>query len=589
MKLSRISLALLPLLSLCSVQAAVYSVVEVGKVPELKSTYASAINDAGDTVFNGAIKVVKNDATNTGVTQYQYFNFPLQLDAINFDNDNIKALFTAEQLADVKNGILDVTTLGILLSTNPAAQPTGNAISYVLRGTELANNIKLRDVNAARSNNEYLYDINNAGVAVGQATATFTQQSFTPAATTEKPTPTAEQVWVPELPFQLGVVAIDNEAKPLVPLYSSYGGGYTVAKAINDNGLVAGYGSVGLVAESITNIEKLCTGAAVPVDVCYYNYHTSNARMPAINAYRQELGDFSYTQRGILWPQNGSNAVTPIVLGFLGDKNSQAAHNVDGVKAINYYSQALDVNNSGIAVGLSLYSNSDLYVYQDEIYRTEQATLFVENEALPMVDETEWSSSRALSINNNDIAIGYAVKNINGYARAKLFYYDYNTNKTNYVTGFFASSNTRPSAINDNNQVVGNAEVIIDGTSTRRNHGFMYDIASDKFVDLNTLVGCNLPYQIVDATDINNNGTIVATALVSREKRNIKGDIVVDAKGDPEMESVTTVVTLQPIANGEVESCDSEQPNDYKRKGGSFGGTALIFGSALLWWRRRKM
>src|SRR5690606_26207383 len=118
------------------------------------------------------VKVVKNDVTNSGVVQYQYFNFPIQLNAIDFDNDNIKALFTAEQLADVKNGILDVTTLGILLGTNPAAQPIGNAISYVLRGNELANNIKLRDVNATRTNSEYLYDINNAGVAVGQATAT---------------------------------------------------------------------------------------------------------------------------------------------------------------------------------------------------------------------------------------------------------------------------------------------------------------------------------------------------------------------------------------------------------------------------------
>lgn len=589
MKLSPISLAILPLLSLCSVQAAVYSVVDVGKVPELKSTYASAINDNGDTVFNGAVKVVKNDVTNSGVVQYQYFNFPIQLNAIDFDNDNIKALFTAEQLADVKNGILDVTTLGILLGTNPAAQPIGNAISYVLRGNELANNIKLRDVNATRTNSEYLYDINNAGVAVGQATATFTQQSFTPAATTEKPTPAPEKLWAPELPYQLGVVVVGNDTTALAPLYSSYGGGYSVAKAINDNGLVAGYGSVGLVAESIANIEKLCTGAAVPIDVCYYNYHTSAARMPAINAYRQELSDFSYTQRGILWPQNGSNAVTPTVLGFLGDKNSQVAHSVEGVKAINYYSQALDVNNSGIAVGLSLYSDSDLYVFQDEIYRTEQATLFVDNEALPMVDQNEWSSSRALSINNNNIAMGYAVKNINGNARAKLFYYDYSANKANYVTGFFASSNTRPNAINDNNQIVGNAEVIIDGTSTRRTHGFMYDIASDKFVDLNTLVGCNLPYQIVDATDINNNGTIVATALVSREKRNIKGEPVLDAKGDPEMESVTTVITLQPIANGEVESCGGEDQNSYKRQSGGFGGAGLVLGSVLLWWRRRVM
>ena len=108
MKLSRISLAILPLLSLCSVQAAVYNVVEVGEVPELKSTYASAINDAGDVVFNGAIKVTETPiGSGTQVTVFEYYNFPIRLEEIDFEDEDVQAFFTDEQLADVLNGICE--------------------------------------------------------------------------------------------------------------------------------------------------------------------------------------------------------------------------------------------------------------------------------------------------------------------------------------------------------------------------------------------------------------------------------------------------------------------------------------------------
>lgn len=587
MKLSRISLAILPLLSLCSVQAAVYNVVEVGEVAELKSTYASAINDAGDVVFNGAIKVTETPiGTGTQVTVFEYYNFPIRLEEIDFENEDVQAFFTDEQLADISNGNIDADIQNILLRINPTNQPIGNSIGYLRAGNAEPENLVMVDSSLTRGNSEYFYGINTSGVVVGTATSPFTRQSFTPEATEDTPDPETVERWVADLPYQSAAAVVAGSAIPLPPPYIEYGGGVSAANNISDNGIVAGFGSIGLVEEAIESIEENCDGANQPINTCYYNYHTSSSTSPG--AYNQQLDSFGYTQRGLLWQLNGNSVSAPTVLGFLGDKNSQAAHNKEGIRPINYSSQAFDVNNSGVAVGVSLYSDSDrAAVTTDQIYRTEHATLFVEGEALPMVDATEWQNSRAVAINNNDIAVGYAIKTINSANRSKLFYYDYPADKVTFVTGFFSSSTTVPHAINDSNQVVGSAEVIIAGTTTRRRHGFIYDIESDNFRDLNTLIACDSPYTLVEANDINNNGVVLATAIVSREARDVMGDVVVDTQGNPVMEEVTTTVKLQPVANGEPDDCAAKD-QEYERNGGSTGLGSLMMGAALLWWRRRR-
>jgi hypothetical protein len=595
MKLSRISLAILPLLSLCSVQAAVYNVVEIGDVPQLKSTYASAINDAGDTVFNGAIKVVQTNITFTASsTVFQYFNFPIRLDAIDFDDATVQAYFTDEQLADVTNGNINAAIQDILLFRNPAGQPIGQALSYVQLGSANPQNVPLRDTDLERGNSEYLYDINNAGVAVGAAGTTFTLQSFTPAPTETVPEPSAVKIWLPKATYQAGIVLKDGMVQTLAAPYQEFGGGFTVANSISNDGRIAGFGSVGMTQAIQDVLIDGCNGNDAPVMLCYYNNTIPNSSRTTV-----------YNQRALVWQLQPDGSVSaPQVLGYLGEKNTGLPYE-DSAITINYesYNQARAINSKGIAVGHSMYSDSDRKIrYQfnapEAAYRQAHASLFVDGKVLPMVDPAEWFflssdftqqiASSAVDINEKDIAIGYASKVINGGLRAKLFYHDYHSGKTTFQTGFFNSSSTLPSAINDNNQVVGRGEVIIGGTTTRRSHGFIYDITTDSFRDLNTLIACNSPYTIVDAKDINNNGVIVATALVTKEKRDSLGAVVLNAQGTPEKEDVATVVKLQPIANGTPEKCGSEQ-TEYKRQGGSSGFGTLLIGAALLWWRRRKV
>lgn len=582
MKLSCISLAMLPLLSVFSVQAAVYNVVEVGQVDELKSTFAAGINNAGDTVFNGAILTTSS----AGQAGMQFYNFPIDLSLIDFENETVQSWFTEQQLNDLLNGQIANDTLAILLSRNPAGQRFGGSTSFSKRSDGVAQNLLLRDIDAQRGNNEYLFAINDAGVAVGHASSRSIYQSFTPAPTTTVPEPVATNEWVPELPLMSAVVYNNTSVTTLAAPYTAMGGGITAAYSINQQNVVAGYGSVGLVTEAITSLETRCNGNTVPVDRCLFTHHTATANQPG--EFSQELANFTYSQRAMLWQLDANGAVIgePTVFGFLGDKNSQAAHSLEGVKPINYYSKAFDVNDAGIAVGLSLYSNSDRKLSTDQIYRSEQATIFVDDEVTAIVDVNEWDTSKAVAINNNNVVIGSANRMINGAMRTRFFYHDYNTAETRFVNGFFNSSSTYAKAINDNEQVVGNAEVIIAGTITRRKHGFMYDIAADSFTDLNTLIGCSSSYTIVDATDINNNGVITATALTQRESKNLLGESVLDAQGNPVMENVTTVVMLQPIANGEVDNCNNDD-SGYQRSGGSIGFGWLLLAAMGLMRRRR--
>ncbi len=586
MKLSRISLALLPLLSLCSVQAAVYSVVEVGQVEELKSTYAAGINNAGDTVFNGAIKLIKVNDLNQRFTDFQLYNFPLDLNLIDLENETLQSAFTEQQLADLLNGNVTADILNILLNINPVSQPIGDAISFMKNTNGNAQNILLRDSQAKRGNNEYLLSINDAGVAVGFANSTYSYQSFTAAPTAAVPEPATVNLWVPDLPYLSAVIVNNNTVTTITAPYTELGGGFTVARKITNDKRIAGFGSAGMNENIYEAITTSCVGATMPVDLCLYNNAVGG----------------SYQQRAMVWQlQEDGSVSAPAVYGFLGNKNTGSAHDGEEFDNIIYFSQANAVNSSGIAVGVSMYSDSDrIERYQvgnflvDGIYRQAHASIFVDDQVLPIVDPKEWFlistgvlGSAATDINDNNIVIGYANKVINSSARSKMFIHDYNAGQTRFPTGFFTSSTTVPNAINNSNQVVGNAEVIIGGTTIRRKHGFIYDLASDSFSDLNTLVGCNAPYTIVDAVDINDNGVITATALMKKERRDLLGAPVLDSAGNPILEDVSTVLQLQPIANGEAEDCNADD-REYERQSGAFNVVWLLLGAGLLWRRRVK-
>ncbi|MDX3774059.1 DUF3466 family protein [Chromatiaceae bacterium AAb-1] len=572
MKLSSLSLAMLPLLSVFSVNAAVYSIVDLGtEASQVKSTYAAALNDSGDTLIHG----------------YGIYDFPLDLDSINFDSDAIKAILTEEQINDARNGVVTAQVLSTLTnflysnSSVAANQKIGQVIALTKTGNSNITVQKLRDTAGIYSNNEYLYAVNNNGAAVGLATATYTRQEFTPAPTETTPDPQMVKVWVPDAMYQAGMLLNNGQVSVLPAPYQELGGGFSVAKAISNTGLIVGHGSTGMPEAVYENIEENCDGKTTPQALCFYNSAVSG----------------SYIQRALSWQlEAGGSVSAPQSYGFLGDKNSGQPHSREDYAAITYTSTANAVNDNGLIAGQSVYSDSDritcvsvdIYGYCNAqgVSRANHATLYNGSEVEAMIDPLEWSSSDATVINNNDIVAGYATKVINSANRRKFFYYDYNTKQTVFPDDFFASSSSVPADINDQGQIVGRGEVMIGGTASRRLHAFLYDIPTDTFSDLNKLIGCDAPYTLVEANAINNNGEILATAIVEREAKNAKGEAIIDSSGNPVMEEVTTTLKLAPIPNGEAEDCGTND-NNYDRKGGSIGWFPVLL-AGLLFLRRRK-
>ncbi|KKO46552.1 hypothetical protein WG68_04375 [Arsukibacterium ikkense] len=615
MKLSRISLAVVPLLTVFSTTAAVYQVVELEPSNISKATFAAALNDQGDAVVTGQgyTEYQLNDVNRTVVRAVNYIDFPLDVSTINFDSEVITNNLTPEQIEDAKLGIYEANVLNfftLLLAGNPqlANQPVGRALAISQPVNAEAALLPLRDLNQLRSNNEFIYSLNQQGVAVGIASAPFSKQDFTPAtdpADEDAEAPVTSTVWQPEAGFQYGVAVSSAGPVNLIPPYTELGGGFSRAFSVNNQNLIAGSGSVGLDEEVAATIAAGCLGIAQPVVSCL-----NTQQQVRVHAFSSLQGQIKanqtvtiylngYQERAMLWQlQADGSATVAQTFGFLGEKGSgQVYQPENNHPEVFYYSTANAVNDNGIAVGHSMYSDKDRTIrFRDQftgqefrrIYVAPHATLFRDGEVAAMVDPAEWLASNAVAINNNDIVAGFAIKSVNGFRRDKFFYYDIAANKVVFPQDFFAGSSSIPADINDNGQIVGRGEVIIGGTTTRRQHGFVYDISSDTFRDLNSLLSCNSPYTVVDANAINNNGEILATVLQALPRLDAKGEPILDESGNVLMAEQARAVKLRPVANGEPANCNTEQ-DSYERKAGGFGGFGvLLLAGFALWTRRRR-
>lgn len=544
MRLSPVVLALLPGLAASSAYAAVYQVQELPEVSTVRSQFGAAMNDNGDVVGNGSF----------------IYNFPVDVSRLDFEDTTLTSALSAEAIEQIKLGNVTASSLAILLSyiSGKAADFEIQRYSDV-QALNLSTGapIRIREQAAVPTNREYVYDINNSGNAIAAATTPFTLQSFTPAATEEVPSPETVELWVPDLGYIKSYVVNGNSVIPLPIPFEELGGGFANAAKISETNYIAGSGSVSMPATIKESIEKNCIGEKSPVNLCYYSASGS-----------------AYVERALVWKMNESAQISaPIEYGFLGPY-------VEDTNEAGYVSRALSVNDSGIAVGVSTYTDAERQVSQNH------ATIFAEGEVSAIVDPLEWDVSAANDINNENIVVGLASKRFNGIARSRMFIFDYNTKTVSYPNGFFSTSGTTPSAINENNMIVGAAEVVPEDGTTRRQVAFLYNMEDQSMTDLNTLLPCGAEYTLVEAKDINNNNEIIANAIYAVEQRDAKGDVVKDSAGNPVMENVSRAVKLIPIPNGTIDSCNVQEDISYERKGGSMGWFSLLLLPLLLLRRR---
>ncbi len=546
MRLSPVVLALLPGLAASSAYAAVYQVQELPEVSTTRSQYGAAINDNGDVVGSGSL----------------IYNFPVDVSRLNFEDADLTARLSAEGIEQIKLGNVTAASLAQLLSylesksTNFSVQRYSDVMALNL---STGAQVKIREQSAVPTNKEYLYDINSSGNAIALATTTFTLQSFTPEATETTPSPETVELWLPEPGYMKSYVVNGNSVTPLPIPFEELGGGFSFASKISESNYIAGSGSVSMPTATQEAVNTTCTGKASPLSLCYYNLATT-----------------SYVERALVWKMNDTGQISaPVQYGFLGPAIAETSD-------LTYVSRALSVNDDAVAVGYST------YVSEERQIRTSHATVFAEGEVSAIVDPLEWDSSSANDINNENIIVGNANKRMNGIARNRMFIFDYNTKTVTYPNGFFSTSGTIPSAINENNLIVGAAEVIPDDSTTRRQVAFLYNLEDQTMTDLNTLLPCGVNFNLVEAKDINNNNEILANAVFSVEQRDAKGEVVKDSAGNPVLENVVRPVKLTPVPNGTIENCNAPEEVTYERKGGTSGWLTLLLLPLVMLRRRVK-
>ncbi|MHC4637384.1 MAG: HAF repeat-containing protein [Planctomycetota bacterium] len=152
------------------------------------------------------------------------------------------------------------------------------------------------------------------------------------------------------------------------------------------------------------------------------------------------------------------------------------------------YSIARAVNDSSQVVG---YANSRAFLWEDGIM-TDLGTL-------------GGSHSYALGLNNAGQVVGYSE---NASVNNRAFLWDNNT-MTNL--GTLGGSVSYAYGINDANQVVGYSK-----DSTGDNRAFLWE--NGVMTDLNTLLPEGAGWELLYASDINNNGQIVGYGYINNEK-----------------------------------------------------------------------
>lgn len=571
MKLTQLAVAVLMASGTMSAVAATYSVTPLPVKSIAKHNYARSIDNSGAMLT---------------ATQLEY-NPPIDLDRL--DDSTFYSTSSLESEEDVKQGIFsdrDYTTIvNYLLGArgSTSVQQLASYRSYITDTTDYDVVAGFDEV--TDTFNDYTHsvvtiarDSLNGDYIVGTSEGLYKTLNYTN-------TNGDELTYTYSDMGQQAFVQVNGVTKRLAPTDTTLNG-ISEAFAVNQNLQVAGYGTTEFlqttsvdgyttVAEKIAVCDDDETRGDIPVEICYRNIRLQSG----LNGYY-----FQSQMRAHIWQldANGnvlSTTTYPLVFTPAEDDD------------LHYFTRAYDINNNGVAVGESLTGETPLITRPQANAVRESgrvATIFENGETTEFLPRDENLQSAATAINDNNWIAGYVLRAPNQIARQRLFVYNKETGEARYPEGFFLSSGVDANAINNNNIVVGKADVEASTETTRETHAFMYNIDTDEFVDLNDYISCDSDYTLLEALDINDNNEIIANARVHEPATYITGNEIIDAEGQTSMTYDIKAVKLSPITNGSIESCEVVEDQPYERKGASMSVWWLTLMAALVAFRRRK-
>jgi hypothetical protein len=568
---SIIALGITSALGISAVNAATYQVIDKGDVAGLKYTYSQQENNNGEAAISGT----------------DIYNFPVQYQYIG-DGDFDLIVDLADSSHEIVDGLENIENEEALRAGNP----TANDLSWVIQflRTRTGNSLyqQFGDIYAmtnfngsteflnvfdtkfdgsddyTRSTQDYISGITNEGWVYGNASAPFLPFQFTESDGDEI------TYWARDFTTR-GFFSSDGGATivEIIPpsetdLAEEFRfGGESAILDISDSHIAVGYASTSLDQTSIDQITDESGGCADPEIIADLPYRICVQRAIS-GAYNLEAIKWTIDEQGIVSSETLGQLVTP--------------HEDD---TREYTNLAQAVNSNGVAVGYShgWWDENETNPSADE-RREIYAVVYKNGEVKDFTDDhSKYFRSKAYDINDAGFAVGHASTYVNGSLRTKFYYVDTNAENMEMILpdDFFTGSSSTARAINEAGKIVGEGEVETHndsaGLAPRRTHGFIYDITSKTFTDLNDYLTCDSAYTIIEARDINDADEISATALIKVPRRNSKGELMLDSQGEQLFEDVVRAVTLKPT-NGEIEDC-SKVEEKVERKGAGLGLGAL--------------
>jgi hypothetical protein len=562
---SAIALSVYSLANTSMAHAATYEVEPVAELATHEYTYGQNINDNGDTVISASLP----------------YNFPILIDQLSLtDLINIQSIsFRASVF-----GLDPITTIEPLISGEGSANDLAWAVLFLNQSDQVSSLFyqKANDIASfvdlgsglqqlaifdqplentdglTQSSPTYINGITNENWLFGNASAPSLPTPYDSSLNGER------TYWLRAFESKAFLSIDGGNSTFAVEAPETSHGGESGIFDMNNNREAVGYASIDVV-EAVRDIIQNDTegenGCLDPDRLEIESFETCEQLIrTSVSLYRLQAYKWQFDASG--------QVISQEPLGLLVESHP------DDLNPSESYAQA--INSHGVAVGYATGWLDDTVVEPAiNQTRSEYAVLYRDGEVIDFTgDHDTFFSARAFDINDEGIAVGHVTRSIAGVARTSFYYIDTNLAELATVIpdGFFNGSASSAKAINEQGLIVGQGQVenhIDTSGNTRRTAGFLYDINNDTFNNLNDFLACDSPYDIFEATDINELNEITASAVVSMPRRDAKGDLVFDESGNQLFEDVIKAVKLTPT-NGVVENCEPDEEDVFKRQGASF-------------------